>query len=64
MHQTIERIKKNIPFNHNLKIYNKEFLEESIKYFSEREEFENCKTLLDFIQRRFDHGCHFYDSKW
>lgn len=45
----------NQPFDDKFKPYTKEFIKKVVKYFEEKEEYEKCKTLKDFINIRFDH---------
>jgi len=62
MKQSLERIKKNIPYNHKLKIYTKEFIEKMVNYYEEIEEYENCHILLKFIEQRLNHEKN-YDNR-
>ncbi len=45
----------NKPFDDTFKPYTKEFIKKVIDHFEEKEEYEKCKTLNDFLSIRFDH---------
>lgn len=55
MNDCYDRILSGNPLNNNYKPYTKKFLLKVKDYFEGREEYEKCKTLTDFINKRFDH---------
>jgi hypothetical protein len=55
MSDCYNRIKSGKPFDVNFKPYTKEFTTKVLKYFEEKEEYEKCKTLVDFINIKFNH---------
>ena len=60
----LERIKLGKVFDQNLKPYEKNFLENMLKYLEERERFEDCLIISSLIKSRFDHDKNYiYDGK-
>lgn len=55
MNDCYDRVKSGKPFDVNFKPYTEEFLTKVMKYFEEKEEYEKCKTLSDFINIKFNH---------
>lgn len=55
MEETLERIKSNKHFDRNLIPYKEKFLIKTLKFFEEKEEFEKCKIIHNFIKIRFNH---------
>ena len=56
MNEIYQRVNLNKPFDKNLEPYSKKKLEETLNYFEEKEEFEKCQILNQFINERFNHG--------
>lgn len=50
-----QRISENKPFDKNLKPYKEDLLRETLLYFQEKEDYEKCQVLSDFISQRFNH---------
>ena len=59
MNDAFERIQSGKNFDVNFKPYSEEFVRKIVKYFEDREEFEKCKTLIDFINIRFNHNINY-----
>lgn len=59
MNDAFERIRSGKHFDANFKPYSEEFIRKIILYFEKREEFEKCKTLVDFIDTRFNHNINY-----
>lgn len=59
MRDSLDRIKAGKNYDVNFKPYSKEFINKMIYFFEEREEYENCKTLVDFLNIRFDHNLNY-----
>lgn len=55
MNEIYTRVIQNKPFDRNLNLYKKELITEVLVYFEEKEEYEKCKELSDFIKKRFSH---------
>ena len=55
MESSYERIEGGKSYDIGFKPYEKKFINKMIAYFEESEEYEKCKTLLDFSNERFDH---------
>ena len=55
MNSSYERINNGKYYDASFKAYEKSLVEKMISYFEEREEYEKCKVLLDFLKERFDH---------
>lgn len=55
MNECYNRISYGKPYDVNFKPYTKVFLEKVISYFEGEEEYEKCKTLIDFIDIKMDH---------
>ena len=59
MRDGLDRIKAGKSYDVNFKPYSREFIDKMISFFEEREEYENCKTLVDFLNIRFDHNLNY-----
>ena len=46
-------------FDIKLKPYKKDFLEKVLFYFEEKEEFEKCMVINEFINKRFNHELNY-----
>ena len=55
MNSSYDRIAGGKSYDISFKPYEKKFVKKMIAYFEESEEYEKCKTLLDFYNDRFDH---------
>lgn len=51
----LRRIKKGIYFDLTLTPYDSDFIQRMIEFYEEQEEYEKCKYLLDFSNKRFSH---------
>ena len=56
MTEIFNRISENKPFDKKLKPYSKEKINMALDYFLEKEEYEKCKLLKEFIEKKFTHG--------
>jgi hypothetical protein len=59
MRDGLDRIKSGKNYDANFKPYDKEFIDKMISFFEEREEYENCETLVNFKNIRFDHNLNY-----
>ncbi len=59
MKETYNRIESNKCFDIKLKPYKKDFLEKVLFYFEEKEEFEKCVVINNFIKQRFNHKLNY-----
>ncbi len=59
MKETYNRVESNKCFDIKLKPYKKDFLEKVLFYFEEKEEFEKCMVINDFINKRFNHELNY-----
>lgn len=59
MRESLNRIKDGKNYDVNFKPYSREFIDKMILYFESKEEYENCKTLVDFLNIRFDHNLNY-----
>lgn len=55
MNDCYNRVLSGKPFDVNFKPYTEDFLIKVMRYFEEKEEYEKCKTLSDFINIKFNH---------
>jgi hypothetical protein len=55
INECYDRIILGKPFNKKFKPYTKEFMKKVLLYFEEKEEFEKCKTLIDFMNIKYNH---------
>ena len=58
-----DRIKRGKLFDRSLKPYNKELFFEVLKYFEDRELFEECVFVQKVIKERFDHEFNWEKNK-
>lgn len=49
------RICKNKPFDKKLKPYSKKDLKKLLTYLEQKEEYEKCQVVNNFIKKRFNH---------
>ena len=59
MKETYSRVESNKCFDIKLKPYKKDFLEKVLFYFEEKEEFEKCLVISNFINQRFSHDLNY-----
>ena len=59
MKETYNRVESNKCFDIKLKPYKKDFLEKVLLYFEEKEEFEKCMVINNFINQRFNHKLNY-----
>lgn len=52
----LRRIKKGMYFDLALNPYDEDFIERMIEFYEKSEEYEKCKYLLDFKNKRFNHN--------
>lgn len=57
-----ERITNGILYNHNLKVYTKNYLQGIVKELEEQEQFEKCIKLNEFINKRFNHKLNYKNT--
>jgi hypothetical protein len=55
MNEVYQRISENKPFDSNLKPYKESLIREVLEYFEEREDYEKCQVISDFVNKRFNH---------
>ena len=55
MNEVYDRVSKNKPFDTNLKPDKESQIKEVLEYFEEKEDYEKCQVLSDFINVRFNH---------
>jgi len=55
MDEVYQRISENKPFDINLKPYKESQIREVLEYFEEREDYEKCQIISDFLNIRFNH---------
>lgn len=51
--EIFERISNGLPYGKDLKPYNKTQLQLTLSHFLEKEEYEKCQIISDFISQRF-----------
>ena len=54
MIEIYNRISKDKPFDNKLKPYKESQIKEVLEYFEDREDYEKCQIISDFIKRRFN----------
>ena len=59
MNEIYDRILLNKPFDKNLRPYTKKEVKMALFFFEDREEYEKCKIINDFIKKRFSHGVEY-----
>jgi len=55
MYEIYERISQNKPYDVNLKTYSDTQVKEVLKFFEEKEDFEKCQVISNFLNKRFNH---------
>jgi hypothetical protein len=55
MNEVYDRVSKNKPFDTSLKPYKESLIKEVLCYFEDKEDYEKCQVLSDFINVRFNH---------
>ena len=53
--EVYNRISINRPYGKNFKPYNKEVLLYVIEYFTEIEDYEKCRDIKEYIDKRYNH---------
>jgi hypothetical protein len=51
----LRRIKKGMYFDLSLTPYDSDFVDRMIQFYESEEEYEKCKYLLEFKNKRFNH---------
>jgi hypothetical protein len=59
MQDTYKRIELNKHYDLDFKPYTKKFLKKTMKHFENKEEYEKCKIIHDFISNRFNHDLNY-----
>ena len=59
MQDVMTRIEKGKHYDDNFKSYSEDFIRKVINYFESKEEYEKCKTLIDFINIRYNHDLNY-----
>jgi hypothetical protein len=59
MNEVYDRVSKNKPFDDKLKPYTKSQIKKVLKHFEDKEDYEKCQVLSDFINERFNHVNNF-----
>ena len=49
------RVSENKPFDNNLKPYKESQIRDLLKYFEDKEDYEKCQVISDFLNKRFNH---------
>ena len=55
MNEIYQRISENKPFDINLKPYKESQIKEVLEYFEDREDYEKCHIISNFLNKRFNH---------
>lgn len=55
MNEIYERVSQNKPFDSSLKPYKQSQIKDVLDYFEDKEDYEKCQILSDFINERFNH---------
>lgn len=55
MREVFERISENKPFDKNLKPYKEDLLKKTLDHFEEKEDYEKCQVISNFLNKRFNH---------
>ena len=55
INSNFQRISNGKHFDEKFKLYDQKFLNEMIFYYQNREEYEKCQFILNYIKERFDH---------
>lgn len=59
MTDTYNRIELGKHFDMNFKPYKEDFIKKVIKFFEDSEDFEKCQTLMNFMNKRFNHDLNY-----
>jgi hypothetical protein len=59
MKEIFERISENKPFDKNLKPYKEGLIRDTLLHFEEKEDYEKCQIISDFMNQRFNHVTNF-----
>ena len=59
MKEIFERISENKPFDKNLKPYKESLIRDTLSHFEDKEDYEKCQVISDFINQRFNHVTNF-----
>ena len=59
MFEVYERISQNKPFDTSLKPYKESQVKDVLDYFEEREDYEKCQVISNFINERFNHDINY-----
>lgn len=59
MNENFHRIKSGKLYDEKFKPYTKKFINDIIKYFENREEYEKCQILNNYIINYFDHNINY-----
>jgi hypothetical protein len=59
MIETFKRIEDNKNYDVNFKPYSKELLENLLRFFEEREEYEKCKMIHELMTSRYNHELNY-----
>lgn len=59
MQDTLDRIISGKVSDEKFKPYTEIFIRKVMKYFEDKEEYEKCKILSDFINTRFNHDLNY-----
>jgi hypothetical protein len=55
MYEIYNRLSENKPFDNKLKPYKESKIKEVLEYFEQQEDYEKCKIISDFLNKRFNH---------
>jgi hypothetical protein len=59
MNEVYQRIFENKPFDKNLKPYKESLIRDTLLYFEEKEDYEKCQVISNFLNQRFNHVTNF-----
>lgn len=63
METSYQRCKNNTPFDKNAIPFSKEFLKEILLFLEEKERYEDCLFMKNFIENRYSHESNFKYEK-
>jgi len=55
MNEVYDRISKNKSFDVNLRPYKESQIKEVLEYFENKEDYEKCQVISNFLNKRFNH---------
>ena len=55
MNEIYIRVSENKPFDANLKPYKESQIRGLLEYFEDKEDYEKCQVISDFLNKRFNH---------